>query len=843
MVFFVSLNDDWDLRFEPLGWGPNKHAEAALQEDGWMKTSLPCDVHVPLIESGQMKEPLLQDNVLECEWVEHKSWWFRKKFSVDDRLLSMSRVELTLESLDAEADVFLNGVWLGHHRNAFYPFQKEVKTSLRIGENELLVRLTTGVEYASGKDMARFKDRVSKESAWNRGDVRRIYVRKPQYGFGWDWAPRLATCGIGGDVYVTGFENLAIRSLRAITAAIARTYDHADLRFELEIERFHSYKTLEAEIQIDVLYNGSSVLTIHRRMPLRSGVNYIDFEETLPSAKLWWPNGMGEPNLYTIVARVTAGDETVVHPAFQIGVRTVQLDQQSIGPSERLFAFVINGVRVFSKGANWIPADSLYARIPDKKYETLVREAKECHFNMLRVWGGGLYERDIFYEECDRNGIMIWHDFMFACGLYPDDEEWFRNEVQREMDYQTRRLRHHASIVMWCGNNENHWFYRLWHEGEQEQFFGGEVCYNEIAPRVIRHNCPDLPYWNGSPYGGEHPNSEAMGDCHYWFDAMMSPEMNHRISPELYDRVQAKFVSEYGYIGPCRKSTIEKYHGGVEVDRHSRIWALHTNTFEKNTVAAGIAKHYMDVPELDLEQYLLFSGLCQGLMYGYSLESFRSNQQCSGSLFWMYNDCWGEIGWSIIDYELRRKIAYYFVKRAYAPLKLIVREAEGEVVAIGVNETTTPVVLDTEYGYVSFDGKVKVTKCTDIHLAERSRCEVFRFPMGGFNQEEGCYILLPKAGGGSHVVQPAILRMTETRKLRIPVADLQISEVIQLGDDVQFTVSASAYAHAVHFKLDDHLRLSDEYFDLLPGERRMVTVYGAADHIGPEQIRPVSVIL
>ncbi|HBP38246.1 MAG TPA: beta-mannosidase, partial [Clostridiales bacterium] len=524
----------------------------------------------------------------------------------------------------------------------------------------------------------------------------------------------------------------------------------------------------------------------------------------------------------------------------EFGVRTVELDQTQLGDSERLFAFKVNGVRTFCKGGDWVPADSLYGRISDSRYATLVQEAGNAGFNMLRVWGGGLYERDIFYRLCDQAGILIWHDFMFACSEYPDDQDWFVREVENELEYQTRHLANHPSLALWSGNNENHWGFASW--WPKTGYFGAKI-YNSLAPAAVMRNCPEIPYWNSSPYGGADPNGPEIGDRHHWHDCMMNPDLMKRIVPEEYDKVTAKFISEYGYIGPSKRSSVEKYFGGAPIEVDGSVWRHHTNTFEADTVAAGIRYHYTDPDKLDTDQYLLYAGLCQGLMYAYSLESFRYQENCWGGLFWMYNDCWGETGWTIIDYYLTRKISYYYVKRALAPAKLILRACDGKVRAVGINDGPLPVAFTAEYGFAGFGGERR-TRQIQIRLEPFSRRPVLEFAPEEFEPDAGkdgpgLLYIQPAAASG---LLPAILRTGTYRQsaAAMPPAKLEIIRCDSSGPDLTLTVFSQNYAHAVHFNLPDTIRLSDDYFDLLPGESRTITLE-AASGIRPEDIRAAAV--
>lgn len=310
----------------------------------------------------------------------------------------------------------------------------------------------------------------------------------------------------------------------------------------------------------------------------------------------------------------------------------------------------------------------------------------------------------------------------------------------------------------------------------------------------------------------------------------MHAEMEKRITPEEYDKIEAKFVSEYGYIGPCRKSSIEAYHNGQPLDRTSRLWQLHNNTYEKDTVLAGIEKHYTDSGHLELDDYLLYAGLCQGLMLGYSLEALRAKPFCSGALFWMYNDCWGEVGWTIIDYYLTRKISYYFVKRAFEPVKLILRR-EGDVIRlIAINETSEAITETLEYGWSRFDGTEKSTQTHELVLPPYSRIVALEWKTDeAVDVRDAFYYVKPTSG--TDRMKPATLRTHPYRELRMPDARLTISNIRTKEDCTHFTVTSDTYAHGVYFGLADHLRLSDEYFDLLPGEQRDITLWAPAEEV------------
>ncbi len=812
----LLLNGTWELRDGLLAWTAAEARRLTFAEEGWIPTPVPGDIHQGLVAAGRIPEPLLGLNTARCTWTEGRSWWYRTAFEAPAEWLDAEVVELELNGLDAGAEVFLNGLHVASHRNAFRPLVADVRSHLAAGRNVLLVRLSAGVENVSELDMDEPDGVRAGTEAGNgrpeRGDPRRTLVRKPQYSWGWDWSPRCATTAIGGDVKVRAMRGACLRHVAL--HPVSRSAEAASVNAVLTIERFHYYATAQGHVTLSLTDAEGRVTRATRDVLLRSGLNHVDIPLTLSPPRLWWPNGMGEQHLYRVEASLAVeGVGSMAARPFHWGLRFPGLDTAGV------FAITVNGRRVFCKGANWIPADTIYARTSPETYERLVRQAREANFTMLRVWGGGLYEPDAFYEACDRHGILLWHDFMFACAPYPDHRPDFRRELELEAVYQTRRLQRHACMALWSGCNENNWGFRDWW---RERTRGGALCYNYILPEAVRRNCPEIPYWNGSPYGGEAPNGEDVGDRHHWLDCMMNPEMEKRITPEEYDRCNALFVSEYGYIGaPCRE-TIETYLDGAPPERGGDVWQHHTNTFEKGTVEAGIRKHYRDPEGLSLDRYILYSGLVQGLMYGYALDSMRARPNCHGSLFWMYADCWGEVGWTVIDYARRRKIAWYFVRRACAPLRLILRPAGGDAVRVVLaNDTRGEQEFDLEYGYVPLDGSPAAMERVRVRAPALARTVLCEFRRGGRDPLAGLWVARVPSRDD---ILPGVFRAADFRNLRTVDPGLRAA-VRREGAGLAVEVEARAYAHAVHVSgIPADCEPEDNYFDLLPGESRRVFI-------------------
>ena len=839
----ICLNSSWRMHEAPLCWDESRLASVLALKEGWHSCELPVDIHMPLIEAGIIKEPIKADYWLECDWTEKRSWWFVKSFTVSAEDLSeeMDIIELVLNGLDAEAAVFVNGQLVGQHHSVHYPFVCDVKEYLRAGENELAVRLTSGLEKVTDEQLSELNWAVCLEvnnGGLYRGDARRAFVRRPQYTVGWDWGPKVITCGITGDAVLRSYKNIAIRDASVITEEIGET---AKLAVNINVEDLSLIGTKTCDITVQLL-DGETICAESKLCDilLTSGPNYLTTGLTIQNPKLWWPAGYGDQPLYTVRIFAECDGGKDVYPEFQVGIRTIVLDTSRMEGENRKFEFIVNGLPVFCKGGDWIPNDSIYARVPEEKYHVLLSEAAEANFNMIRVWGGGLYERDIFYRLCDEKGILIWQDFMFACATYPDHRESFCDLIRKELDFQTKRLRNFPCMAIFCGTNECHWIFNeidnpRWKIKMKYNHQFGLSLPNVLAKEAVRNNCPQIPYWNSSPYGGKLPNDDTVGDVHRWHDAFMSKNLEERLDIESFDNVQSKFVSEYGYVGPCCLKTTREYldlKDGEEVKREGHVWQMHLNVFERGNIDAGIKRHYLDHPEeLSIEDYILYGGMVHAFALGYSLEALRFKKSCFGAIFWMYNDAWGEAGWTVIDYYLRRKVPYYAVKRALAHQKLTIRRDGNDFVIQGVNDTPNPVTVSVEYGYLSFDGTVRELKNAELTLEPHSRAYLLREAIPDRDYKKGSIVVIPKNGS----LDSVLLRTANLRDLIFATVPVRVETVERKEKSVIVTVFAPCYAHGVYVKGD--YRCSDNYFDLLPGERKTIEVYDCRETPEIGQVR------
>ena len=831
----IDLSGQWKLRAEFLDVGADRYVEVlnrpegkfeVLQKgpnvfptrEGWINASVPCDVLVPLVENGIIEEPLNKTNTKDCYWVKDLSWWFYKEFHVSSDLLEEEKVFLNFDVLDHKADIILNGIPIGKHRNTFVPFREEVKRFLKEGDNYILIRLTSGIEDHLEKDSISYYC-----ASPHATQDRRIYLRKPQFSYGWDWCKPVPTCGIGRNAYLQAISGASIDGAYVYTKEI--TDDKAYLGVEVTIDNLCEYSSDDAKLEVNIKYDDEVVWSESCDLHINGGLNFWDTIAEIDNPKLWWPNGMGKQELYTVEIRVTCRGVTNEYKPFKIGIRTIKLNQDRINENERLFAVEVNGVKTFCKGGNWVPADSVYLRITDEKYETLVREAAEANFNMLRMWGGGLYEPDVFYEKCSEYGIMLMHDFMYACAFYPDHLEWFEREATREADYQTKRLRNYACMAVWTGNNEIHESITDWFRGQEtvETFHGAKI-FNYIQPKAVRDNCRYIPYQPSSPFGGAIANSQEIGDSHVWrwLGRDESTRMKFRFELEAFDRLYTKFMSEFGFHGPLKKSSVIRFHDGEEVVYKGEIWTHHGEQEGKhNAIAEAIDRHLTDYSNLDMDGYLLYGGLLQGSLYKELAESLRYKEYCHGDLIWMYNDCWPETGWTIIDYYLTRKVSFYFLKRAFAHTMFILRQEDDKINVVGINETPEDISVDVEYGYVSFDGSERNTNTTTINLPAFSRRVVLTFDCCG-DTSVGTHFI---QAINNHDILSAVSLRSYYRDYKFPEPAVKIVDVQRKDNLTRVTVKSDNFVPFVYLDLRDDIKLSDNYFHMLPGEEKVIDVY------------------
>ena len=830
----IDLGGSWKVLECPLSRiGTRGLGAVKRTRGGWIDVRVPGEIHIDLMRAGRMPEPLVSTNAPRCRWPEKRSWWFRTFFDVPQAFLGHERQELVFEGIDLFGQVFVNGELLGEAVNAFVPAVFDVRGKLRAKRNEVVVRVTCGAELAPSDDQPK---PIRRRVYGNRNSFPGVaHLRKPQFSYGWDWVDALPNIGLWRPVGLRAYSGVVLDDIRLDTV-VARRRVYLDTTVTLD--NLHPWSERPCRLELSIKPPSGRIIRHIWQNGAQAGLSRVHARIEVPGAKLWWPNGIGEQPLYDVTVRVLTGRRESDRRQLRIGLRTVDIDRSPLAGGGSRFCIRVNGKDVFCKGGNWVPADGIIARVTEAKYRRLVSEAVAANLNMLRVWGGGVYESPAFYKACDEAGILVWQDFMFACAQYPDHRPEFRNAVRDEAEAVVRSLRNHPCIALWSGNNENHWAFAQWWNNERlarggEPKVGGAFVYNRILPEVCGALDPGRPYWPGSPYGGDLPNSETDGDCHWWGQGTMNRDINRRIRDEVYDECTARFVSEYGVIGPCSMASVRQFLEPGEIRVGSKAWREHTNTFEKDTTPAAIRYHYADPEGLDVESYILYGQMFQAVLYGRSIEALRFRKHdpvddCQGALVWMFNDCWGEHGWSPIDYYLRRKPSYYWIRNACAPVRAIVRRRGNDLVTRIVNDTLQPIRAVLRHGWMRVDG-----------TEERLRSRTTRVPGNGMRElardaiapemDQTAWIYAAFFEGEFAATVPATWQGVPYRQLAVPEPDIRARVS---GRTV--TLESGAYAHGVHVNDDGEGVFSDNYLDLLPGLPRKVRIEKPAS---PKRLR------
>ena len=652
--------DLWRLHdFAPgEGVAAGAHAEH-FSDDHWLPIDVPGDVHRTLLAAGRIADPYYDQNEAACAWMEEREWWYRLTFDAPaEALAADERLRLIFHGLDTFATIWLNGDELGCHANMFRPASFDVGTRLRFGQpNVLAICFDRPLDHVPA-------DQVS---AWGR-NPERAAMRKAQFGFGWDWGPRLPTIGIWRPVELRQERRAAIIGIHFSTLHLSPNHDRALVAVRVEAERFASSSELTVRITLAPIISNDDALDGAREssgdLALTGDGSVLDATVFMrvDRPRLWWTHDLGDPARYTLTVRLMDGNVELDRREERVGIRTLTLDQSPDPdePGTRFFRFVLNGVPIFAKGANWIPCDSFVGAIPPEQYTKLLVAARDANMTMLRVWGGGIYEHDHFYAECDRLGILVWQDFMFACAMYPEDDPAFNAEVEAEATDQVRRLRSHPSLALWCGNNENQWIHemRYWERETLPPY--GAFFYDTLIPKVVATLDGRTPYWPGSPYGGNDYNSMDDGDRHNWdvwhgqYPRRFGEQPRREFTPESvtylrYAEDRCRFQSEFGMHAAPVLETLrraipedQRFHHSPSLDWHNK-----DNPKDKGDM---LMQSTTGVPA-DLAEYVDFSQLAQAEGLKFGIEHFRRRTpHCSGALVWQLNDCWPVLSWSVLDY-------------------------------------------------------------------------------------------------------------------------------------------------------------------------------------------------
>jgi beta-mannosidase len=624
----------------------------------WWEATVPGGAHTDLLALGRIPDPFFADNELRVQWVAESDWEYRKIFPSDPKMRLEKKNFLICDGLDTLAEVSLNGKLLGKTNNQFRSWRWDVTGLLTEGDNELILLFRSPLEYIRACQL--------KRPLTGGGDIPGgPHLRKAPYHWGWDWGPKLPAIGI--------WKNIRLEACStARLADVSVRQQHQDGKVKI-VARAEVEAWAEEPLQMQaVLISPSGIRT--EAAALVDG-NATTIEMAVANPRLWWPSGMGAQDLYQLEIMLLSGSATLDRRAYTLGLRTIALSREKDAWGES-FTFAVNGVPLFAKGADWIPADSFTTRVTDARMRSLVQSAADAHMNMLRVWGGGTYGEERFYDLCDRLGILVWQDFIFACGIYPGDDVFAEN-VRLEAVENVRRLRHRASLALWCGNNEmeqgwSDWKWNKPDDPDNQQLKAGyDRMFHHLLPTVVAEEDPDRPYWPSSASSGEpfvDPNGQSRGDMHYW-------GVWHERQPfSAYRDQLPRFASEFGFQSLPPYKTIKTFTAPADRNLTSYVMEHRQRSGPGNQVILSQMLDSFRLPkDFAALSYLSMILQAEGMRIG--VEHWRRNRErVGGTIIWQLNDCWQSISWSSLDYFGRWKALHYMARRFYAPVLLSVED-------------------------------------------------------------------------------------------------------------------------------------------------------------------------
>ena len=793
----------------------------------WLEASVPGDVHTDLLKNGLIEDPFYRLNEHDLQWIDKTDWEYKTEFDLSQKDLNSHSLALEFQGIDTYSSIYLNDSLIGTTDNMFIGKTVDIKNFAKLGKNKLYIKLFSpinkGVKLhdSLGYDISSFNGNDLAEIGKVEGNKRvSVFTRKAPYHFGWDWGPRLVTSGIWQPINIKTWNYFNIEDLYIRQISLN---ENASLVAEIELESYLEIDEIISEIYVDNQKVSTDLIYINK------GANKIEIPFTIKDYELWWPNGMGNQNMYDVKVKLQSNNNFVTSSK-RVGLREINLvtSQDSVGNN---FYFEVNKKPVFMKGVNYIPQDIFLNRVSDDKYEELLESAVDANMNMIRVWGGGIYENEIFYNLCDEKGLLVWQDFMFACAMYPGDEDFLKS-VEQEAKYNVKRLRGHPSIALWCGNNEVRSAWKNWGwEKDVMENQSPEIAsviskayddvFHKILPEVVNNLDTSTAYWPSSPgstfSGGT--ESYTSGDAHYWGVWWGKEDF------ESYNQKVPRFMSEFGFQSFPEFSSVDKYTNESDYSIYSEVMKSHQrSSIGNSTIEDYMLRHY-NKPK-SFKGYLYVSQILQAYGMSIGMESHRRNKGYSmGSLYWQLNDCWPVASWSSIDYFGKWKALHYSTKKAFQPVLINFLKTDSEIELHIISDLLESKEVDLNLKVLSFSGEVLYELNKNYLLQQNSTMKAESLSIDWLNKnfDPNSSLLVASLFSEEIEISNNNYYLSEFKDIKLtkPLIEYEIDELI---NTFEVSLKSKNLVKNVFVDIASSQNFSDNYFDMIPGKEYKISI-------------------
>jgi beta-mannosidase len=780
----------------------------AADSSRWLTARVPGCIHTDLLRHQLIPDPFWGSNETDLQWIEDRGWTYRCEFQIPSGVLAQNHVELVADGLDTLATIRLNGRQIASTDNMFVGYRLDIKKAARPGTNLLEISFASPMRYI------RAHKKPTDLHEWNDPVGGCSLLRKEQCSFGWDWGPRFATCGVYKPIRLEAWSGGRFGNVRLIQT------HHAD----------------GVELAVAARLPGKNTATIRGTVSHggKIAATFEDQKTRIENPKLWWPRGHGDQPLYTVDLELVQDGQVIDTWSERIGLRTIELDRHADKIGET-FQFVVNGRAIFAKGANWIPAHSFVNEAGRDFLDDLLTSAVDAHMNMIRIWGGGIYESDDFYDLCDEKGLLVWQDFMFACAQYPGDKK-FLASVKAEAEYQVARLANRACLALWCGNNEIEQMPQEILKTPARKKAYEDIFYR-VLPAAVEQHDGVTPYWPSSPHNPEGyekgHNNESAGDSHFW-------DVWHARHPvKRYEEKSFRFCSEFGMQSYSSPEVAATFCSPKDFNVFGPAMENHQKNAAGNLIILDYISRLYRMPG-DYASLAYLSQMNQAYCMKVGIEHFRRSMPCTmGALYWQLNDCWPVFSWSSIEFGGKWKALHFAAKRFFAPFLASAHVPGIETAGVGnaIASTIRHVHLHTvsdapnttparlTWTLFHLNGKILEAGKKEISLRSGESRRQKTLDLKSALQSHGArnvYLRIRLKTKGGDVSEDTVF-LTAPRFMDLPRTRIT-TEVKGLGDqEFELRFSSKDFQHGVQFDLPGipH-KPADNFFDLYPGETRVV---------------------